>query len=183
MTELARAERARLAELEAVVARALATFIEVGLALDEIRDRRLYRATRGTFAAYCAERWGFSRLRGYRLIRAAELAAASPTGDIRTERQARGLLKPGRPDPSRRILALAFGLDPDGPLPASPEAVWQHGGERPNRGGEMLQWEAVGDWLMGLARRETDADTDFVVSITGEAARVTMERVAVLEAE
>jgi hypothetical protein len=37
------AERGRLAELEQVVERGLQTFVEVGLALTEIRDSRLYR--------------------------------------------------------------------------------------------------------------------------------------------
>lgn len=51
----------RLSELEAVVERGLATFVEVGRALMEIRDSRLYRDTHGTFEDYCEGRWGFSR--------------------------------------------------------------------------------------------------------------------------
>lgn len=108
----------RLAELEEVVERGLSTFVEVGNALMEIRDARLYRATHPTFEAYCRERWGFSRSHGYRLIRAAELAELSPTGDIRNERQARAILEPARLDPGRKVFALAFGLEPDEPLPA-----------------------------------------------------------------
>ncbi|HEX6762895.1 MAG TPA: hypothetical protein VF094_08855 [Gaiellaceae bacterium] len=46
-------ESARLAELEHVVEQGLQTFVEVGLALAEIRDGRLYRATHSTFAEYC----------------------------------------------------------------------------------------------------------------------------------
>ena len=90
------AEVDRLAELEAVVERGKMTFVEVGNALLEIRDLRLYRGAHGTFDSYCRERWGFSRSRGYRLIRAAELAGMSPVGDIQNERQARALLESGR---------------------------------------------------------------------------------------
>jgi hypothetical protein len=89
-------ESARLEQLEAVVERGLQTFIEVGMALALIRDRRLYAATHDTFANYLRERWGISRSRGYRLIQAAEVAVAvSPNGDIEppaNEAQARELV-------------------------------------------------------------------------------------------
>jgi 16S rRNA G966 N2-methylase RsmD len=90
---LAVSERARLAELERVVDRGLQTFVEVGLALQEIRDGRLYRETHATFEAYLDGRWGMSRSRGYRLIEAAAVAElVSPMGDIPgNERQAREL--------------------------------------------------------------------------------------------
>jgi phage N-6-adenine-methyltransferase len=91
--QLAPAEAGRLAELEAVVAAGLQTFVEVGLALTEIRDGRLYRATHGTFEGYLDERWGFSRSYGYRLIDGARVAElVSPMGDIPNERQARELV-------------------------------------------------------------------------------------------
>jgi SAM-dependent methyltransferase len=90
---LAARERSRLAELERVVEHGLATFVEVGLALAEIRDARLYRETHETFERYLAERWGLSRSRGYRMIEAAKVAElVSPMGDIQNERQARELV-------------------------------------------------------------------------------------------
>jgi hypothetical protein len=61
---LAPDESQRLAELEAVVERGLTTFIEVGEALREIRDARLYKASHGTFEAYLRERWAISRGHG-----------------------------------------------------------------------------------------------------------------------
>jgi N6-adenosine-specific RNA methylase IME4 len=83
----------RLAELEAVVERGLQTFVEVGLALAEIRDSRLYRESHGTFEAYLDERWGMSRGHGYRLIDGAQVAElVSPIGDIANEAQARELV-------------------------------------------------------------------------------------------
>ena len=89
------AERERLAELEQTIARGLVQFLEVGLALIEIRDARLYREHHGTFEAYCRERWGFRRAHAYRLIQSARVAQTlSPMGDNApgSERQARELV-------------------------------------------------------------------------------------------
>ncbi len=68
------AEHERLGALEARIAAGLQTFHEVGSALLEIRDARLYRASHGTFEDYCRERWGFVASRARQLISAAELA-------------------------------------------------------------------------------------------------------------
>ena len=64
-------ETDRKAQLEATIERGMQTFVEVGLALMEIRDGRLYRAEFGTFEEYCQERWGWERRHAYRLIDAA----------------------------------------------------------------------------------------------------------------
>jgi len=62
-----------LPELELVIERGLQTFVEVGQALKEIRDRDLHReAGYRNFDAYCQERWGFNRTRSTQLIAAAE---------------------------------------------------------------------------------------------------------------
>jgi 16S rRNA G966 N2-methylase RsmD len=85
-------ERRELETLEGVVQRGLDTFVEVGRALAEIRDRRLYRQTHRTFEEYCHDRWVLSRTRAYRLIYAA--AVVSPIGDTdppANEAQAREL--------------------------------------------------------------------------------------------
>jgi hypothetical protein len=60
-----------LTQCEAVIERGLESYAEVGTALTEIRDRRLYRATHETFEAYLHERWSMSRPRAYQLIEAA----------------------------------------------------------------------------------------------------------------
>ena len=85
---------ADLAALELVIERGLTSFVAVGLALAEIRDRRLYRATFERFEDYLRERWQFGRSHGYRLIDAANLAAiVSPIGDTPThESQMRPLV-------------------------------------------------------------------------------------------
>ncbi|MCU0533590.1 MAG: hypothetical protein MUD14_06810 [Hydrococcus sp. Prado102] len=67
------AEKERLRELEAIVDRGLQTFYEVGQALIEIRDCKLYRQTHKTFEAYCQEKWSLTRRRAYQLIDASEV--------------------------------------------------------------------------------------------------------------
>ncbi len=58
---LTRPEKTAFAKHEATIERGLQTFVEVGQALAEIRDRRLYRQSHATFEAYCNERWGRGR--------------------------------------------------------------------------------------------------------------------------
>lgn len=60
--------------IEATIAQGLKSFIEVGNALQEIRDRKLYRNTHGTFEEYCREQWGLNRSYAYELIDAATVA-------------------------------------------------------------------------------------------------------------
>ncbi len=96
MTELVAIEKARLAELEVVVDRGLQTFYEVGSALLEIREHRLYRETHETFQAYCQERFGFSDSRGRQLIAAARTVTAVTQQGLpapKTEREARELAR------------------------------------------------------------------------------------------
>lgn len=94
------AEQAALARAEQTIRRGLKTFIEVGEALLEIRDGRLYRATHATFEAYCAERWGLSRRHGNRLIEAFKVARILGPAGPTSERQARELA-PLLPSPDR----------------------------------------------------------------------------------
>jgi len=82
-----------LSELETVIERGQQTFIEVGRALLEIRDGRLYRDTYTTFEAYCRERWGWTRQHANRQIAAARVVEEmEPTGSIpENEWQARAI--------------------------------------------------------------------------------------------
>jgi len=89
------AESVRLCELERIIQKGKDTFVEVGTALSEIRDSRIYRATFATFEDYCETRWGFSKRHCDRLISAAETVnELGPVGPKPTsERQARELAK------------------------------------------------------------------------------------------
>lgn len=72
---LEKTEQYALHRCEAIIAGGIKVYIAVGNALLEIRDKRLYRATHGTFAGYCDQRWQMSRARAYQLIDASEVAA------------------------------------------------------------------------------------------------------------
>ena len=101
MTALVAPERdlARLAELEAVIERGLATFVEVGAALSEIRETRAYRTTHATFEDYVHERWRMGRRHANRLIEASEVAAfLGPIGPT-SEAVARELVPVMRDEP------------------------------------------------------------------------------------
>jgi hypothetical protein len=157
---LAAPERVRLAELETVVEAGLETFVEVGLALQEIRDARLYREDYGTFETYCKERWGFSRSYGYRLIRAAELAAVSPMGDIRSERQARAILAP---TPEREIAPEALEhLERAKEYIRLAEEQITKAAQQRALDGTLVQWPRVRDLLPDITG---DQWTGFVESI------------------
>jgi hypothetical protein len=87
----------RLADLEQIIDKGKAAFIEVGEALAEIRDNQLYKEKCSTFEAYLDERWQISRAQGYRLIAAAKVAEMSPIGDKPdNEHQARKIISEAR---------------------------------------------------------------------------------------
>jgi hypothetical protein len=93
-------EAESFAKLEARVEAGLMNFIDVGNALSEIRDRKLYRATHpNSFEEYCRERWGFTDNYARRLIQSSEVVKSVPIGTVRTESQAREL---SRVEPARR---------------------------------------------------------------------------------
>ena len=48
-------------------------FYQAGMALMELRDRRLYRSTHATFEDYCRDRFDYVRRRSYQLIDAAQI--------------------------------------------------------------------------------------------------------------
>lgn len=70
---LAKNEESRLCELESVIQRNLNSFYEIGMALMEVRDNRLYRAEYDTFEQYCRERWQFSKTHANRFIESSKV--------------------------------------------------------------------------------------------------------------
>lgn len=74
MATLMVTERARLKDCERAIERGMSTFVEVGKALAEIRDSKLYRDTHKTFQAYVKQRWGHDRNWAYSLIDASGAA-------------------------------------------------------------------------------------------------------------
>ena len=87
-------EADNLALCERRVALGLESFRDAGLALQQIRDGMLYRATHATFEDYCRERWHWSRQRAHQIIECAEIASelsAECQPLVDNERQARAL--------------------------------------------------------------------------------------------
>lgn len=68
--ELTQEEATDRHRLEIKVERA---FSEAGVALRELRDRRLYRSTHRTFEDYCRDRFGYSRISAHYKITASEV--------------------------------------------------------------------------------------------------------------
>ena len=61
-----------------MIARGKQTFVEVGLALAEIRDLRLYKREYGSFSEYCREKWGWERRYTDYVIAGAEAVKSLP---------------------------------------------------------------------------------------------------------
>ena len=76
--QLSTQEQADLTKLEKVVAAGQQTFVEVGLALSEIRERKLYRLDFNTFEEYCQNRWHWTRRRVSQLIIASAVVQGLP---------------------------------------------------------------------------------------------------------
>ena len=110
----------RLAELEVVIERGLTTFIDVGAALLEIRDRRLYRDRYETFEAYCRARWDWGRNYVNKQIAAAEVVGLLGT-EVPTptsEAVARELV-PLRDAPEEMARAWQQAVEQHGPKPTA----------------------------------------------------------------
>lgn len=78
MPNLSPAEISDLARFEKTIEAGELTFVEVGLALTAIRDRKLYRKDFDTFEGYCFQKWGWTHRRGNQLIKAASVVQALP---------------------------------------------------------------------------------------------------------
>jgi hypothetical protein len=103
------AESKRLIALEKTIERGTQTFVEVGLALAEIRDSKLYRCDYDSFEMYCSEKWGWKRRYAYNLIEAAGVVQSLPENvrhGAQTERQARALAQV-EPDQRAEVLEQA----------------------------------------------------------------------------
>jgi hypothetical protein len=117
-------ELSRLSELETVVEAGLQTFYDVGQALIEIRDSRLYRLNYKTWDGYCRDRWGMSFQHAARLIDAAEivdtLSKSSPELEgfpiPISEWQVRPLVLLDTPEQRREAWHRAIDTAPDGDM-------------------------------------------------------------------
>jgi hypothetical protein len=70
-------ESKRLIELESIIKSGKQTFVDVGIALAEVRDGKLYKADHSTFEDYCQSKWGWTKQHAYRLIECAPIAKSN----------------------------------------------------------------------------------------------------------
>jgi hypothetical protein len=112
-------EEFALANCEKTIRQGWKTFVEVGSALAQIRESRLYRRQARTFEQYCREKWGYHKSQSYRLIAAAQAVTyLSPMGDVPQpthERQVRPLLGLA-PDLIRKAWLNAVGASQGNPI-------------------------------------------------------------------
>lgn len=107
-------EEYNLQRCEAIIERNLQSFVEVGLALLEIREQRLYKATHSTFETYCRERWGMSKRHANRTIEASQFTSKGPIGPIpQNEHQARQAIEIERNRPAETHEFVAVPVDRD----------------------------------------------------------------------
>lgn len=112
---LSRDEAIALSGYETTIERGLNTYIEVGTALGQIREGRLYRALYATFEDYCHGRWGFNRHRASQLIGAIDVVT-----NVTSE---------GLPAPANEGQARALGQVP----PEQQADVWREVNETPGK--------------------------------------------------
>ena len=72
---LSSSELSRIGRLEETIRASMQSFVEVGAALKEIRENRLYRSGFTTFEAYCKDRWNISRRYAHYLIESSDVVA------------------------------------------------------------------------------------------------------------
>lgn len=92
-TTLCELEKRDLEQYEQVIRKGLNTFLAVGHALADIRDRRLYRETHTSFEKYCKDVWDLSKgyatqqIKGYQTVNLLESKLVA----IATEKDAEGM--------------------------------------------------------------------------------------------
>lgn len=97
---LTRRESSRLKELEETIEGGLQTFLEVGAALWEIREARLYKAEYRSFNQYCEARWKMKENYANKLIVAAGVVENLGTDVPAPTSEAQARLLSRIPDPA-----------------------------------------------------------------------------------
>lgn len=114
MLTLSTNEASRLQFCESVIQQGIKTFYEVGCALAEIRDSRLYRLTHSSFEDYTRERWGLAaRTANQRISASRVVALLQDTGAVpHSENVARALISV-EPSKAREVWLEALRADPN----------------------------------------------------------------------
>ena len=154
---------AELAKLEQQISSGMVAFHRAGLALEEIRRRKLFYPKHENFEAYCSSRWNMSTAHVTRLIQAAEvcanLAGLEPLPS--NEAQARVLARM-EPEQQREVWSAAKDTLPVGSITAEAleEVADQVAPKRKRarrRKPKAITLRGKG-WSLVLTRRSADLD-------------------------
>ena len=119
-TELTSIELAQLERAEARIEKGMQTFVDVGEALAEIRNNKLYLEDYKSFEVYCEARWGFTKSFANYQIKAADVVDRIDNNCCQapaTESQARPLTKL-KPDEQVEAWQEVLDTAPDGKVTA-----------------------------------------------------------------
>ncbi|MBU0969184.1 MAG: hypothetical protein KKC20_00990 [Proteobacteria bacterium] len=114
---LSEIEHAQLEACENVIRKGLCTFLEVGRALAEIHDNRLYRETHSDFRLYYKDVWDLGKSRayqqmdGYRVVKMLEDKMSTMVDISENDSTSNGIILPVNERQTRALLKLK--KDPD----------------------------------------------------------------------
>lgn len=109
-------ETVKLRHLETVIESGVKVFYELGKALKEIKEGKLYRLTHSTFEEYCEQKWGLSKAYMNRTIQSCEVVEnLTPMGAIipMNERQTRPLASLVNPEHQREVWQRIINKNPE----------------------------------------------------------------------
>ena len=107
-------------------------FYEAGVALQELRDRRLYKSTHKTFEEYCRERFGFGRHAANHLIAGAGVVQNLVTIGYQNQSEEMGTIGSQILPTSERQVRPLVKLEPEQQREAWSKAVEYAGGKIPS---------------------------------------------------
>jgi hypothetical protein len=115
MYAMQQSETVKLRHLETVIESGVKAFYELGKALKEIKEGKLYRLTHSTFEEYCEQKWGMSRNYINRNIGSVEVIDnLVPIGTVpQSESQARPLTSLVNPEHQREVWQRILNKNPE----------------------------------------------------------------------
>ena len=175
-SSLSVSEQTELSKLETVIKRGIRSFIEVGKALMDVRDKRLYRGAFATFEEYCQRKWGIGDRRAKQLITGSRVAG-----------EMAGTQVPMMPENEKQVRPLA-GLTPPQREQVWGQAVEEAGGQPPaSRVAELARKALAGlpperqrEVLAGEEARIQQSRQDFDLKLQGDSRARRLEQIRYL---